>query len=130
MPGCSGGSNRSRLMTTRLAIHVRAGLLARVRTLSRKIAGRHRRHSTNVRRVTPRSAARFTSTASRAAWRRGASIDVFELCSVLCRSNSRSLVHENAYRHERHHCYGGRQPPFDRALHRGVFDFASPVATT
>lgn len=52
--------------------------------------------------------------------------DTFGLCVVLCRSNSRSVVHENAYRHERHHCFAG-EPRVDGNLYRGIFDFAKPV---
>lgn len=53
--------------------------------------------------------------------------DDFELCSSLCRSSSRSVIHENAYRHEQHHCFGLNAPPLDNGLHGGVFNFASPV---
>ena len=52
--------------------------------------------------------------------------DSFEVCAAACRSDSRSVVHENAYRHARHHCWDGG-PDFDPRLHRGLFDFAVPV---
>lgn len=52
----------------------------------------------------------------------------FETCAVACRSGSSSVVHENAYKHLRHHCYGLIAPSIDPALHRGVFNFATPVS--
>lgn len=52
----------------------------------------------------------------------------FDTCSAACRSGSSSVVHENAYKHLRHHCFGLVSPSVDPALHRGVFDFATPVS--
>lgn len=52
----------------------------------------------------------------------------FDICVAVCRSGSSSVVHENAYKHARHHCFGLIPPDFDPALHGGVFDFATPVS--
>lgn len=56
--------------------------------------------------------------------------DDFELCSALCRSSSQSLLHENAYRHNNHHCFGRESPAVDRTMHHGLFDFATPIGNT
>lgn len=53
----------------------------------------------------------------------------FDVCVAVCRSGSSSVIHENAYKHARHHCFGLIPPEFDPALHHGVFDFATPVST-
>lgn len=53
--------------------------------------------------------------------------DPFALCAAACRSNSRSVVHENAYKNSQHHCYDVRDPPIDGRLHMGLFDFAAPL---
>lgn len=53
--------------------------------------------------------------------------DAFELCRTACRTSSSSVVHENAYRHERHHCYGYMSPSVNPYMHRGIFDFARPI---
>lgn len=37
--------------------------------------------------------------------------DPFELCKLLCRTSSKSLVHENAYRSSLKHCFGSSPPP-------------------
>lgn len=52
----------------------------------------------------------------------------FDICAAACRSGSNSVVHENAYKHLRHHCFGLSPPAIDPLLHRGVFDFATPVS--
>lgn len=52
----------------------------------------------------------------------------FDVCAAACRSGSSSVIHENAYKHARHHCFGLNPPDFDPAMHRGVFDFATPVS--
>lgn len=52
----------------------------------------------------------------------------FDICAAVCRSGSSSVIHENAYKHARHHCFGLVPPDFDPALHGGVFDFATPVS--
>ena len=52
----------------------------------------------------------------------------FTDCVRVCRSDSSSLIHENAYRSSRHHCYGGRKPGVEDNLHGGIFDFAQPIA--
>ena len=51
----------------------------------------------------------------------------FSVCVAACRSGSRSVIHENAYRAERHHCFGEQPPQFDAKLHDGLFDFAAPL---
>lgn len=51
----------------------------------------------------------------------------FAVCAAACRSSSRSVVHENAYRSAAHHCYGGDPPAVEPGLHAGLFDFARPV---
>lgn len=62
--------------------------------------------------------------------RRYALKDDFELCSALCRSSSQSLLHENAYRHNNHHCFGRETAGVDRSMHHGLFDFATPIGNT
>ncbi|GAB0491562.1 hypothetical protein MMPV_002816 [Pyropia vietnamensis] len=43
----------------------------------------------------------------------------FAVCAAACRSSSRSVVHENAYRSAAHHCYGGEPPAVEPDLHAG-----------
>lgn len=50
----------------------------------------------------------------------------FTSCSFNCRTNSDSLVHENAYRSIHRFCYGMERPPINEDLYRGRFDFAEP----
>lgn len=51
----------------------------------------------------------------------------FDICAAACRSDSSSVVHENAYKHAKHHCFGLEAPDVDLELHGGVFDFATPL---
>lgn len=60
--------------------------------------------------------------------RRYAMRSPFDLCAAVCRSGSSSVVHENAYKHSRHHCFGLIAPEVDPSLHSGVFDFAIPLS--
>ena len=50
----------------------------------------------------------------------------FRICNMACRSSSKSVVHENAYRHRYHHCYNIQGPPVDDSLHKGLFAFTAP----
>jgi SREBP regulating gene protein len=49
--------------------------------------------------------------------------DTFSICQTVCRSSSSSVTHENAYRHQQHHCYGAEPPKIDKSLHEGLFGF-------
>jgi hypothetical protein len=53
--------------------------------------------------------------------------DDFARCESACRTGSESLVHENAYIHSRHHCFGDKPPQFNRQSHYGVFGFIRPI---
>jgi SREBP regulating gene protein len=61
--------------------------------------------------------------------------DPFALCSVACRTNSRSVAHENAYKHTWHHCFGGVPAPTapigvdagGGSVRSGLFDFVRPL---
>lgn len=52
--------------------------------------------------------------------------DRFSMCLSVCRTSSKSLEHENAYSHRRHHCFSGKDVPKDRSMHGGMFDFVFP----
>jgi hypothetical protein len=56
--------------------------------------------------------------------------DLFAVCQGVCRTNSRSVEHENAYKHHRHHCFGIVSRPSDPMRKEegvgGVFDFLQP----
>lgn len=75
----------------------------------------------------PSESATRATVESHRSMRRYAIHSDFDICSAVCRSGSSSVVHENAYKHIRHHCYGLISPDVDPSLHSGVFDFATPV---
>lgn len=52
--------------------------------------------------------------------------DRFNICLSVCRTSSKSLEHENAYSHTRHHCFSGKDVPKDGNMHGGMFDFVFP----
>lgn len=74
--------------------------------------------------------ARLSSQRSFDVYRKGVvgqeSMSGFVVCNMACRSSSRSVVHENAYRNRHHHCYDIHAPPLDHRLHNGLFDFTKP----
>lgn len=80
---------------------------------------------THVDLVQQKAFAQYSDVSMRA--RAGPLNDPYTLCAATCRTNSRSVVHENAYKHASHHCYYLHAPPLDARLHRGIFDFAHPV---
>lgn len=57
----------------------------------------------------------------------------FAVCSAACRTNSRSVEHENAYKHARHHCFGRKPAPSElQSQNRdvgSVFDFVMPLSS-
>lgn len=77
--------------------------------------------------LTPNEASTRIAIESHHSMRRYAIHSAFDICSAACRSGSSSVVHENAYKHNRHHCFGLSAPEVDPSLHSGVFDFATPV---
>lgn len=50
----------------------------------------------------------------------------FDVCTFNCRTNSDSVIHENAYKSIYRFCWGKESPPVNENLHRGLFDFAQP----
>lgn len=52
--------------------------------------------------------------------------DLYEVCRASCRTNSKSVEHENAYKHRRHHCFGQNPAPVGSRGGSPLFNFVRP----